>query len=118
MNHITIVQTEFNTQEINNLYSAIIVKEGYAVGECEGQIVLAEITQRTDGNYDERAIWYIGRNVAYADLETLAEVVTHLLKQITLWEVLSDLKILEPKNQETEFDCIILDPTKPITKGK
>lgn len=38
MNHITIVQTEFNTQEINNLYSAIIVKEGYAVGECDGHI--------------------------------------------------------------------------------
>ncbi len=118
MNYITIVQTEFNTQEINNLYSAIIVKEGYAVGECDDQIVLAEITQRTDGNYDEGTIWYIGRNVPYADLETLAEVVTHLLKQITLWEVLTDLKILEPKNQETEFDCIILDPNKPITKGK
>ncbi|WP_265154111.1 hypothetical protein [Bacillus altitudinis] len=50
------------------------------IGECDGQIVLAEITQRTDGNYDEGTIWYIGRNVPYADLETLAEVVTHLLK--------------------------------------
>ncbi|UYO34969.1 hypothetical protein NF868_12995 [Bacillus zhangzhouensis] len=65
-------------QHTRNQQSLLSVKEGYAVGECDGQIVLAEITQRTDGNYDEGTIWYIGRNVPYADLETLAEVVTHL----------------------------------------